>query len=275
VDRPAPAGVLAAMAVGAQIAYPLLSGDALRSATVLAVLLFAAASLAHARERLGWSAVATVLGCAGGLGLAAEAVGVRTGVPFGAYTYADSLGPRLLGVPVVVPLAWTMMAYPCLLLGRRLAGRLGGDEAGTAPAAIGRAGMERAAVTLFGAAALAAWDLYLDPQMAGAGHWTWLHPEPALPGVPGVPLTNYAGWLVVAASMIALLDAVLPRDPDECEGVPAALLTWTWLGSALGNLAFFDRPGVAVYGFVGMGATVGPYLSALRTSRASPSRRLS
>jgi len=30
-----------------------------------------------------------------------ETVGVRTGVPFGSYSYADTLGPRLLGVPVV------------------------------------------------------------------------------------------------------------------------------------------------------------------------------
>ena len=43
---------------------------------------------------------------AAGVGLAAEAVGVRTGFPFGDYSYADTLGPTVLGVPVVVPLAW-------------------------------------------------------------------------------------------------------------------------------------------------------------------------
>ena len=44
------------------------------------------------------------------------------------------------------------------------------------------------------AAALASWDLFLDPQMVDAGHWRWSDPSPALPGVPTVPLTNYAGW---------------------------------------------------------------------------------
>ena len=32
------------------------------------------------------------------------------------------------------------------------------------------------------------WDLFLDPQMVDAGHWTWRDPTPALPGVPGIPV---------------------------------------------------------------------------------------
>ena len=45
---------------------------------------------------------------------------MRTGLPFGDYSYAGTLGPELLDVPLVVPLAWTMMAYPVLLAARRL-----------------------------------------------------------------------------------------------------------------------------------------------------------
>ena len=54
----------------------------------------------------------------------------------------------MAGVPLIVPLAWTMMAYPALLVGRRIG-----------------------APVLAGAAALASWDLFLDPQMVAAGHW--------------------------------------------------------------------------------------------------------
>ncbi len=249
---------LAAAAVLAQVSYPLLSGQALRTATVAAVVLFAAASLADAVARWGVRAGGTLLAGAGGLGLLAEAVGVRTGVPFGAYSYADTLGPQLLGVPVVVPLAWTMMAYPCLLLGRRLA-------RGARP---GRSrGRRRLLVAVLGGLALASWDLYLDPQMVQAGHWTWAHPSPALPGLPGIPLTNYAGWIVVALTIVAVLDRLLPGRHDagaRTEGVPAALLAWTWLGSLVGNLVFFDRPWVALYGGVAMGLFVAPYLLAVR-----------
>jgi putative membrane protein len=85
------------------------------------VLLFAGASVLHAAATRGYAWAVGLLVVAGGIGLAAEAVGVRTGFPFGHYEYTGTLGPEVLDVPVVVPLAWVMMAYPCLLLGRRLA----------------------------------------------------------------------------------------------------------------------------------------------------------
>jgi putative membrane protein len=262
--------VLAVGVVLAQISYPLLDGDAVRAATVTAVVLFAATSLTHAAATRGVRAAAALLVVAGGLGLLAEAVGIRTGFPFGTYTYADTLGPKLLDVPVVVPLAWTMMAYPCLLLGRRLAAAGGGS-------AVGR----RARVALLGGLALAAWDLYLDPQMVEAGHWTWRFPDPALPGVPDIPVTNYAGWVLVAVTLVAGLDALVdgpldtaeepdPRAGAAAERLPAALLAWTWLGSGLANLAFFGRPAVAAYGLVAMGLLVGPYLARLRRDLARP-----
>ena len=47
---------------------------------------------------------------------------------------------------------------------------------------------------------LAAWDVFLDPQMVDDGHWRWADPTPGLPGVDGVPLTNFAGWLLVGAA---------------------------------------------------------------------------
>lgn len=252
---------LGAAAVLAQIAYPLLDGPAqaagpLRTATVTAVLLFCAASLTHAAATSRPRTALAVLAVGGGVGLVAEAVGVATGIPFGRYAYAGTLGPQLLGVPLLVPLAWTMMAWPTLLAGRALAARLGSRSSWTAvpPAAV----------------ALAAWDLFLDPQMVAAGHWTWTFPEPGLPGVPGVPLTNFAGWLVVAFAVQSLLHAVVPAQPEGDPRLPALLLGWTWLGSALANAVFFGRPAVAAYGFVGMGVVVAPYLADLVARRRLP-----
>ncbi|HYJ76492.1 MAG TPA: carotenoid biosynthesis protein, partial [Kineosporiaceae bacterium] len=245
------AAVAAAVAVLAQISYPLLTGVALRTATIAAVLAFATASVASAAAWLGIRAGALLLLVAGGLGLAAEAIGVSTGVPFGTYRYAGTLGPQLLGVPLLVPLAWTMMAYPALLAARRLAS-----------SARGRA----VVVALIGGVTLAAWDLYLDPQMVAAGHWSWAYPAPSLPGIADVPLTNTAGWLLVGTLMTAALHVLLPAPPTAGEVLPAALLTWTWLGSLLANLAFFGRPQVAVLGGVAMALVVVPYLLRLRTA---------
>ena len=233
---------LAAIVVLAQIAYPLTSGEPLRLLTIATVLCFAAASLVHATATRGVVWAVQLLVVAGGIGLAAEAIGVRTGVPFGRYAYADALGPQVLDVPLIVPLAWVMMSYPCLLLGRRLASR------------------SRPAVALTGGLTLAAWDLFLDPQMVAAGRWVWADPEPALPGIPGIPVTNFVGWLIVAVLMLAALDLTLSRNEDVDTTVPAALLAWTWLGSTIGNAVFFHRPAVAVWGGVAMGVCSGPYL---------------
>jgi putative membrane protein len=248
--------VAAAAAVLAQVAYPLLTGTALRTATITAVLAFAVASVASATAWLGPRAGGLLLLGAAGLGLLAEALGVATGWPFGTYRYAATLGPRLLGVPLVVPLAWTMMAYPALLAARRLAsGRT---------AAVPR----RIVVALLGGWTLAAWDLFLDPQMVTAGHWAWAYPAPSLPGVADVPLTNTAGWLFVGTALTALLDALLPRSPTPvAETLPAVLLTWTWLGSLVANVAFFGRPEVGALGGVAMALVVVPYLRRLRAAR--------
>jgi hypothetical protein len=250
------------------------------------VVLLAAASVVHAGAVRGRRAALVVPLVAGGLGLAAETIGVHTGFPFGSYAYADTLGPRLAGVPLVVPLAWTMLAYPCLLLGRRLSRHLSTEPGNR---------QVRVLTALTGGLGLAGWDLFLDPQMVAQGHWTWAHPVPALPGVPGVPLTNYAGWLLVSVLMIAVLDRALPRDPTRTdrdpartdrdpastgpsqrpfgqdhrgtsEVIPAAVLAWTWCGSAVGNLVFFDRPWVALYGGLVMGAVVLPYLLLVRSA---------
>jgi putative membrane protein len=233
--------VLAAATVLAQIAYPLVGGDTRDALTVATVVLFAATSLAHAGLSRGPRAAAGLLLVAGGGGLAAEAVGVATGVPFGRYEYADSLGPAVLGVPVVIPLAWVMMTWPAYLVAARLA----------------RSGPARVVV---GAVALASWDLFLDPQMVDAGHWRWADPLPSLPGVPTVPLTNYAGWLLVAAVLMLLLPA--PR--AAADTVPYALYLWTYASSVLAHAVFFGLPASALWGGLGMGLVAVPLALALR-----------
>ena len=97
--------VLGALTVLLQIAYPLVAGDARDRLTVVTVVVFFLASTSHALLHRGvrWTALLVLVTT--GTGLLAEAVGTATGVPFGQYDYADTLGAKLLGVPVVIPLA--------------------------------------------------------------------------------------------------------------------------------------------------------------------------
>jgi putative membrane protein len=254
VGRVLPWGLVGATVL-VQIVYPLVADAVRTEITVASVLVFCAASVGDAARVHGLRGAAVLLAVAGG-GLLVEAVGVHTGVPFGAYTYTGSLGAEVLGVPVVVPLAWTMMAWPALVVGRTLARRLpvALDRAVRRRPAGGRdlTALSRSRTALVGGAALAAWDLFLDPQMVDAGHWTWAHPQPSLPLVPGVPLTNYAGWLLVAVVMVGTLDRLLPRH-DRPSGPAAALYLWAYGSSVLAHVVFFDRPGSAAVGGLAMG----------------------
>ena len=151
---------------------------------MVSVLLFAATSVTHALAWRGLAWTATLILVATGGGLLVQAVGVRTRIPFGTYTYSDSLGWKLFGVPAVIPLAWTMMAYLALLVARRIT-----TDSATGPLVAG--------------AALASWDLFLDPQIVGRrslGVGAWRRAEAS-----GIPVSNFVGRLDVSVLMMALL----------------------------------------------------------------------
>ena len=241
---------LAALTVVLQTGYPLVHGQLRSTLTIATVLAFFAATVVHAASVRGGRWTAAYLLITAGGGLAAEAIGIRTGLPFGDYRYTDALGAQLFGVPVVIPLAWAMFAYPCLLVGQRLA----------------RSPLRAAAV---GGLALASWDLFLDPQMVAAGHWQWLDVRYELPGISGIPVSNFAGWLVVAFVLLGLLQALPRRSADD--RLPQALFCWTYGSSVLANAVFFGRPGVAIVGGLGMGLVAGPLLRSLGSGRAGRS----
>ena len=258
-SRPPAAGAvwfLVGAAVLVQIVYPLVPTAARTPVTMLSVVVFAVASLADAARVHGRRGVAALLAVACGGGLLVEGLGLHTGVPFGPYHYTGTLGPELVGVPVIVPLAWMMMAWPALVVARALA-------------------RGPVAVALVGGAALASWDLFLDPQMVAAGHWVWADPMPALPFVPGVPLSNYAGWVVVAILMTAALHRLV--GPTGTGQAPvsrpaAALYLWAYASSVVAHALFFGLPGSAVVGGLVMGAVAVPFARVAFVSSTSVRR---
>ncbi|USX53666.1 carotenoid biosynthesis protein [Lentzea sp. HUAS12] len=247
------AWVCGALVVLAQIVYSMTEPDARLFTTVASVVAFAVASVCDAFARFGPRAAALLVVVAGGGGLVAETTGVHTGFPFGDYRYTGTLGLEIAGVPVVVALAWIMMSWPALLVGRALAARA--DR----PAWL---------VVGIGAWALASWDVFLDPQMVDAGHWTWSDPVPALPGVDGVPLTNYGGWLLVSVLMITALHGTVGRarvanELDLRAGPAPVLYLWTYGSSVWAHAAFFGRPTVSLVAGVLMGLVAVPFACAL------------
>ena len=156
----------------------------------LIVVALAVASVSFTAAVWDWPQAASAAAAAFALGMAAEWAGTRTGFPFGAYRYTGLLRPAVGTVPLVVPLAWAAMGLPGYAVGATVA-------------------RTRAGRIAAGAAALTAWDLFLDPQMIGNGFWRWAHPGP----YQGVPLSNFAGWLLVSAAVMAVFDVLLGTLP--------------------------------------------------------------
>jgi uncharacterized membrane protein len=239
--RLAPVAALAAAGVLGQVAYPLVHGDVRAQLTIAIVVLFAAAALAHAALTRRAPVLIALVASTVGLGFAVEVLGVHTGVPFGEYRYGTGLGAELFGVPVVIACAWTMLAWPAALVARRLVRTF-------------------AARVVLGAWALAAWDFFLDPQMVRAGYWHWTPGGHTLPGVPHVPVSDYAGWLAVALVISFALQRALRHTPDADDRIPYALYVWTWASSTLALVAFLGLPAAAGYGAVAMGTVAIPLL---------------
>jgi len=203
-------------------------GGARRVLSSVVVGGLALTTAAGSARRAGWGrtgAAAAVIG----VGTAAvERFGTRTGWPFGRYLYTEALRPQVAGVPAIVPLAWFAMAVPARA---------------TVHAALGERSTAAGRI-LGGAAALTAWDVFLDPQMVGEGYWAWARRG----AYRGIPLSNFAGWFVTGVAVMGVLELVLPA-PDEPQGDLVGEYAAMAAMETVGFAAFFrDRLVAAVGG---------------------------
>ena len=162
---------------------------------------------------------------------ASEALGSKTGFPFGAYDYTENLQPQLLGVPLLIPLAWLMMLPPAWAVAQRITGQTSG-----------------LAFVAVSALAFTAWDLFLDPQMVHWGLWVWDAPGAYF----GIPLVNFAGWLLVSALITAL------ARPPALPGKPLLVIyALTWLIETVGQVVFWGFTARRCVGSSGWGCLCG------------------
>jgi bisanhydrobacterioruberin hydratase len=112
---------------------------------------------------------------------AIESIGVATGFPYGSFFYGDALGPTVAGlVPFLLP-----VSYAPLVVGA-VAAAWGGP---------------RLLHVVWSALLLVWMDAVLDPGATSLGFWVW--PEGG--AYYGVPVSNFAGWLLSGTLAAALL----------------------------------------------------------------------
>ncbi|MCX7607967.1 MAG: carotenoid biosynthesis protein [Anaerolineales bacterium] len=175
-----------------------------------------------------------------------EFMGSQTGFPFGRYHYTELLQPQVGGVPLLIPLAWLMMLPPAWAIAARIAYR-------------GMRGLSlRLTRALVAALAFTAWDLFLDPQMVAWGFWVWRQPGAYF----GIPLVNFLGWFLASFFFSFLL---MPSSFSPLASNFLLLIyALTWFLQTFAQLFFWNLPGPALVGFLGMG---GMFLWAFLTSR--------
>ncbi len=121
-----------------------------------------------------------------------EILGTSTGFPFGKYYYTDFLGPKVFGVPEVVPLVWFVIAYLTFSIARNILRTQ--NVSGSALAKL-------ALLAAFGAVA---WDFLVDPMFSSYGYWVWTGQFFPLPELDGIPLTNFVGWFLLVTLMLSI-----------------------------------------------------------------------
>lgn len=118
-----------------------------------------------------------------GVGTLFESVSLRTGFPFGHYSFTDLMGPKLFDLPILLALAYVGMGYLSWVLGLAILGcqneTLSGKNIVLLPLAAS-----------FG---MTAWDLSMDPVWADIDHaWVWRDGG----SYYGVPISNFFGWFL-------------------------------------------------------------------------------
>lgn len=120
-----------------------------------------------------------------------ECIGVNFSLWFGDYEYTRALGPRILGVPVLIIVCWEGVIYPSHLLVDWVSGQYQRRYDSRSLPGLGKAVIASAATAFL----VTAWDLMADPLAVSLRWWVWdfggayfrdLH--------GGVPLSNYWGW---------------------------------------------------------------------------------
>ncbi len=206
----------------------------------------------------------TLLYLLGGYSVAwlSEFSSIHTGFPYGIYIYIPATRTQELwvrGVPFMDSLSYVFLSYASYSLALLL---LAARPRPTAAKAMIHSGKFSPATVILAAVLFVTLDIIIDPLALRGYRWflgqIYGYPEPGI--YFGIPLSNFAGWLLVGLIMIALLqrlDRWSPRAPWLAWGQrrfagAAYLGAGLYLGVLLFNLSMTFYIGETLLGLVGL-----------------------
>lgn len=209
----------------------------------------------HAILTMGWRGSLRLFGLFYAVAFTAEVLGVNFGWIFGSYHYTRVFGLRLLGVPLLAALAWGPILYAAFLLIDLVA-----------PSTVKASDLWISRLTthawtaLVGALAATAWDMMIDPIAVSNGWWVWDNGGSYMPYLAnGVPIHNFAGWLLVSFVIIFVARGTAGTDrglqgPAGLTAYGALTLYASLFSTSMGvATTILIRPEVALVGMLAMG----------------------
>jgi putative membrane protein len=160
-----------------------------------------------------------------------ESLSLRTGVPFGSYSFTDVMGPKLSGLPILLVLAYLGMAYCSWVMSLLITGTRKPMR-----------GLRAVMVPLLASFVMLAWDLAMEADWSTVDRaWIWRDGGPFF----GVPVSNFFGWYVTA--FVYFLGFALYCRSRAPLAAPVPRIYWRaaiflYAVCALGNLLILRLP---------------------------------
>lgn len=122
------------------------------------------------------------------VGFFAEVIGVKTGLFFGDYYYGETLGWKVLDVPLAIGLNWVIMIYASGLFARSVT-------------------KSRYYAIVLGAVLMTAIDILIEPIAIKLDFWQWVEAS--------VPLRNYLGWFLLSLLLQFFFSFSMPKSNNS------------------------------------------------------------
>lgn len=168
---------------------------------ILNMTILVAITLCHAQAQYGLKILGVFFVIVFVISNAYENMSVLTGFPFGYYNHADSLGPKLFLIPIIIAPTYFVVGYfswtIALVLLDAFENKLTGHRIWSVP--------------LVASFVMTMWDLQVD-SISSTIKKGWFWHEGG--HIFGVPFINYTGWLLCTFSFFLVFSLYLNRRAD-------------------------------------------------------------
>jgi putative membrane protein len=117
-----------------------------------------------------------------------EAIGVKTGLIFGSYSYGKVLGPQLFSVPFIIGINWALIILGATIISASLT-------------------RNKFLLPLFAGLFAFIFDLVLEPVAVELDYWRWEGGK--------IPIQNYISWFLIGALSAVLFNFMRVKISDD------------------------------------------------------------